>query len=574
MNMRTTSDMGSTAAKPSHREALRPYLEAGAIADVDVSAAELIVAIARRQEPVEPSTLAWVALALALRTPRDGHTCVQFDQIADWSGSLLQAAGAGAAWPSDATTWIEALRAIPAVVGGPGERKPFILEGDGTEARLYLARSLAEEEGIAASLLRDHARHVSVLLGGPGSGKTYTLAKELIEAFAAARTPLRIALAAPTGKAAARMTKALEERCVKADAAPEVLAAVRAAPATTVHRLLKYNPDRTPRFAYGPDNPLDYDLVVVDEVSMLSSSLLHRLLAALSPTAAIRLVGDPDQLASVEAGSVLFDIATACRRPESPLHARVTELTGQHRYRPDSAIARLAGAIRRGDAAEAFAALEAGTDDVAWIMPGNAAGMAATTDLVVNHAARLGDLAAAAGVDDLDRARAVLAAQSQLQVLCARRAGGSGVTGWNQRIERRLGPGATVAWYPGRPIMITRNNPDIALYNGDVGVVLPAAERRFDAVFSLGDEVVRVPVTRLEDVATVYALTIHKSQGSEYDHAIVVLPETGGRLLTRELLYTGVTRAAKRVTVIGSREVIEAAIRLPIRRATGLATRL
>ena len=564
----------SLPAQPAHRPALRPFVEAGAIADIDLAAAEFLIDVARRQEPVEPTTLAWVALALALRTPRDGHTCVQFGQIADWSGTLQQTADGRTAWPTDPGIWIESLRAIPAVVGGPGERKPFILEGDGADARLYLARALAEEEGIAAALLRDGARHVSVLLGGPGSGKTYTLAKELIEDFAAASTPLRIALAAPTGKAAARMTKALEERCMKADAAPEVLAAVRAAPATTVHRLLKYSPDRTPRFTYGPDNPLDYDLVVVDEVSMLSSSLLHRLLTALSPNAAIRLVGDPDQLASVEAGSVLFDIATACRRPASPLHGRVTELTGQHRYRPDSAIARLAAAIRRGDAAEALAALEAGTDDVAWIMPGDAAGMAATTDLAVAHAARLGELAAETAVDDDERARTVLAAQSQLQVLCARRSGSSGVAGWNQRIERRLGAAATVPWYPGRPIMITRNNPDIALYNGDVGVVVPSTDGGFEAVFSLGDQVVRVPVARLEDVATVYALTIHKSQGSEYDHAIVVLPEGGGRLLTRELLYTGVTRAAKQVTVIGSREVVESAIRRPIRRATGLAARL
>lgn len=572
--MTTIDDPTSAARKASPREALRPYVEADTIADIDVVAAECLVDMARRQDPVEPSTLAWVALALALRTPRDGHTCVQFGQIADWSGSLVPTADGQPAWPTDPHAWVAPLRAIPAVVGVPGERKPFILEGDGADARLYLARSLAEEEGIAAALLRDRAEHVSVLLGGPGSGKTYTLAKDLIEAFAAASAPLRIALAAPTGKAAARMTKALEERCVKADAAPEVLAAVRAAPATTVHRLLKYNPDRTPRFTYGPDNPLDYDLVVVDEVSMLSSSLLHRLLTALAPTAAIRLVGDPDQLASVESGSVLFDIATACRRPDSLLHGRVTELTGQHRYRADSAIARLAGAIRRGDTAEAFAALQAGTDDVTWIAPGNAAGMAAMTDLVVAHASRLGDAAAAADVDDDARARAVLATQSQLQVLCARREGGSGVAGWNHRVEKRLGPGAAVAWYPGRPIMITRNNPDIALYNGDVGVVVPAADGRFDAVFSLGDEVVRVPVTRLEDVVTVHALTIHKSQGSEYDHAIVVLPETHSRLLTRELLYTGVTRAAKRVTVIGSRDVIESAIRRPIRRATGLAARL
>ena len=566
----------TAAVVPSQGQAeeLRAYCEAGVIAPADVAAARMLVGIARRVEPVEPSTLAWVAMCLALRAPRDGHTCVPLASISEWAGTIDFDQADHLAWPLEPQAWIEALATVAPLVGRPGDRTPFILDGAGSDVRLYLARSLAEEQAIAAALLRDGARHVSVLLGGPGSGKTYTLAKDLIDTFAAAETPPRIALAAPTGKAAARMTKALEDRCVKANASPEVLAAVRAAPATTVHRLLKFAPNRTPRFAYGPGNPLDYDLVVVDEVSMISSSLLQQLLSALSPTTAIRLVGDPDQLASVESGSVLADIATACRRADSPLHPRLTELTGQHRYGPGSAIAKLAVAIRDGDVRGALAALDAGTADVTWIKPGDAAGIEATTSLVAAHATRLRELAEATAGTAEQRARAAVAAQAGLQVLCARRSGSAGVEGWNQRIERRLGPAAMGGWYAGRPIMITKNNPDIALYNGDVGLVVPADEDRKDAVFPLGDEIVRVPVTRLEDVATVHALTIHKSQGSEYDHAIVVLPEARSRLLTRELLYTGVTRAAKRVTVIGSREVIEAAIKRPIRRATGLANRL
>ncbi|MBM4010499.1 MAG: exodeoxyribonuclease V subunit alpha [Planctomycetes bacterium] len=554
---------------------LAPYVAAGVLDAADGAAVRMLVRLAARTGPIEPATLAWVAMGLAMRTPRDGHTCVQFEQIAEWAGEISTTAPAAGEppWPTDPQPWLDALRAVPVLVGGPGDRAPFILEGDAADARLYLARAFTEEREVAAALLADGAARVSVLLGGPGSGKTYTLTKDLIEMFAAATTPLRIALAAPTGKAAARMTKALEDRCVKAAATPEVLAAVRAAPATTVHRLLRYAPDRTPRFAYGPGNPLDYDLVVVDEVSMLSTSLLHRLLAALGPATAIRLVGDPDQLASVESGSVLHDIATACRRPDSPLHARLTELTGQHRYAADSGVAGLAAAIRRGDAPAALAMLAAGLPDVEWITPENAAAVEATTDLAAAHARRLRDLALRGAGTDAD-ARAVLAAQATLQVLCARRDGPTGVAGWNQRIERRLSPDSALGWYAGRPIMVTRNNPDVALANGDVGMVVPADERRMDAVFPLGEEIVRVPVTRLEDVATVHALTIHKSQGSEYDHAIVVLPERAGRLLTRELLYTGVTRAAKRVTVIGSRGVIQAAIATPIRRATGLARRL
>lgn len=561
---------------PSPPPELDAYVAARVLDPTDVAAVRMLVALAMRQGTIDPAPLAWVAMGLAIRTPRDGHTCVQFDQIGDWAGELAvdPPAADQPAWPTDPRIWIEALRTVPALVGKPGDRTPFVLEGEAAAARLYLARAFEEERATAAALLADGSARVSVLLGGPGSGKTYTLAKDLIEMFAAATTPLRIALAAPTGKAAARMTKALEDRCVKAAASPEVLAAVRAAPATTVHRLLKYSPDRTPRFAYGPGNPLDYDLVVIDEVSMLSSSLLHELLQALGPKTAIRLVGDPDQLASVESGSVLLDIATACRRPESPLHSRLKELTGQHRYAAESGVARLAAAIRDGDAAAALATLAAGLPDVAWIAPGHAAGLEAATNLVAAHARHLRELAESGGRGSDAEARAVLAAQAKLQVLCAHRGGSAGVEGWNQRIERRFGPSPAAGWYAGRPIMVTRNNPDVALSNGDVGVVVPADRNRMDAVFPLGEEIVRVPVTRLEDVATVHALTIHKSQGSEYDHAVVVLPERPSRLLTRELLYTGVTRAAKQVTVIGSRAVIEAAIARPIRRATGLAHRL
>lgn len=569
--------MNDTGPAPpaTHRAALAPYVAAGVLEPRDVTAAEVLVGLARRTTPVEPSTLAWVAMGLALRTPRDGHTCVQFAQIADWAADLDLTGAGGPPWPTRPTVWLDELRSAAALVGGPGDRRPFIVDGPGEDPRLYLARALAEEEAIAAALLRDDASGVSVLLGGPGSGKTYTLAKDLIDLFATAEAPPRIALAAPTGKAAARMTKALEDRCMRARATPDVLAAVRAAPATTVHRLLGYVPNRSPRFRYGPENTLEYDLVVVDEVSMLSSSLLHQLLGALAPTTRIRLVGDPDQLASVEAGSVLADIAAACRRERSPLSRRVRVLVDQHRYAPDSAIARLALAIRDGDVPTALRALEAGSADVTWVQPGDAAGIAATTGLVTAHAERLRDLAAAAGGDADERARAVLGTQAELQVLCAHRSGASGTTGWNRRIEARLGAGGPAGgWYPGRPVMITRNNPDIGLYNGDVGVVVQGPGDRADAVFSLGAEIVRVPVTRLEDVATVHALTIHKSQGSEFSHAIVVLPERGSRLLSRELLYTGVTRAVRRVTVIGSHGVVESAIRRPIRRATGLASRL
>ena len=171
------------------------------------------------------------------------------------------------------------------------------------------------------------------------------------------------------------------------------------------------------------------------------------------------------------------------------------------------------------------------------------------------------------------RAGDVLARKERMQVLCANREGPMGVSGWNRLIESHLGSPAREAWYAGRPVMVTRNSKPLGLANGDVGVVVPGRGDRMEAVFGADVRPVRVPVARLEHVATVHALTIHRSQGSEYDHVVVVLPDRKSRLLTRELLYTGVTRGRKKVTVIGSEEVIDAAIGKPIRRATGLADR-
>ena len=308
-----------------------------------------------------------------------------------------------------------------------------------------------------------------------------------------------------------------------------------------------------------------WDLVVVDEASMLSSSLMYRLLAALSKDTHLLLVGDPDQLASVDAGSVLADIASSAARAGSALHSRTTTLMERHRFGAD--IGKLADAILAGSPAETLAVLTAGLDAVTWIEPGQDR-VAAVAAEVGAHASHLRNLAA--GGD----AAAVLEAQKRLQVLCAHRDGPTGVSGWNARIEKGLGMLAGDSWYPGRPVMVTRNNRALKLFNGDAGIVIPAAGDRMEAVFGQPGSMLRVPVTRLEDVATMHAITIHKSQGSEYGHAIVVLPEARSRLLTRELLYTGVTRAVDKVTVIGSREVIEAAVSHPIRRASGLASRL
>ena len=211
--------------------------------------------------------------------------------------------------------------------------------------------------------------------------------------------------------------------------------------------------------------------------------------------------------------------------------------------------------------------LSAGSPAVQWIEPGGKH-LAPLTAEVVEHAR------AVSGLAEAGDPAAALAAHGQLQVLCAHREGQMGVAGWNTRVERGLGQLARESWYAGRPVMVRKNNPLLKLSNGDVGLAMPAGGRRFEAVFGQQESFVRVPVSRLEEFETVHALTIHKSQGSEYRHAIVVLPERSSRLLTRELLYTGLTRAVEKVTVVGKREVIEEAVSRPVRRASGLADRL
>jgi len=592
----------ATAPEPGPKEARRlqppaivaAYVAGGLFAAEDVAAARMLVELARRTEPaLDPSAAAWVAMCLAIRAPRDSHTCVELAAIPH-PPRAHDAAGAPIAlptdWPGDVAAWKVALASAGNLVSPPGVRGPFAIDDE----RLYLARSLREEQEIARRLRGGDADAVNVriLLGGPGTGKTTEVARQLIERFRTA-PQTRIALAAPTGKAAARMAEALRQRLTDPQApaeirsaAAEVRAEVEAARPVTVHALLAYRPHGAPRYGFHARERLVYDLVVLDETSMLSSSLMLHLLEALRPGTELLLVGDPDQLASVDAGSVLGDIARAAARAGSPLAARTTRLTIRHRFGPR--IAGLGDAILAADADRALGILtgtiapapdphNAMPDDptsVRWIVPGSDDFRQVLAE-VVDHAAAVRTAALARGP------AAALEERRALQVLCAHKAGQLGVAGWNAAVEQRLRVAGGRSWYPGRPVMITRNDRGLGLFNGDIGVVVPAgsdagdaAAERMEAAFPGTDGPRRVPVSRLEHVITTHALTIHKSQGSEYGHAVVVLPEQPSRIVTRELLYTGVTRASGRVTLVATEEVIRAAIATPIRRATGLARRL
>lgn len=551
--------------------ALQDYRKLGVVGREDIAAAAVLVSMAQREGEEQPELLAWLGFCLALRSVRDGHTCVDFDNIQEWAGGIDIGATNALDWPLEPHAWLDALQAVGSLVGPPGSRCPFIIDGH----LFYLARALSEEQDIAEVLMRDSCRHVQVLLGGPGTGKTTKIAHDLVERFSALPAESswpRLGLAAPTGKAASRMTDVLRKRCIEVGASPNIVAAVTSEPARTVHKLLEFNPSRPKPFRYDESNRLPYNLVIVDEASMLSSSLMYHLLTALAEDAEIILVGDPDQLASVDAGTVLGDIATfrSSQFSQHPLHKRIEELKIIHRAKDAPGVLALAASIRAGDVAQTFNVLQSDYSDVHWIEPTNGQAIDGLVAEIGNYSTRLQKAAQQADPDT------VLRVQQELQVLCAHRRGFSGVSQWNTRIESKLGIPPATSWYVGQPVMITRNCRSLALFNGDVGVIVHSdtSENRLEGVFGQPGQYVRVPVSRLEDVATVHAITIHKSQGSEYEHAIVVLPEHRSRIVTRELFYTAVTRAIKKVTIVSPRDVLEAAVRKPIRRATGLTKRM
>lgn len=611
---------------PTGAEVLAPFVAAGVFGPTEV---HLCAVVARLAPGTADEVL--LALALAARGPRLGHVCVSLRDLPTVVVEPGDDVLADLPWP-EPDRWEAALAADATVVADPGQAdaeplRPLVWDGD----QAYLQRYWRYEHRAAQRLARlagahDHAeggtpaveaaldtafgptedqdepdrqRHaahlaltggLTVVAGGPGTGKTRTVARLLVAAHLAAASagqPLAVALAAPTGKAAARMTEAVRAEVAELertdpDAVPAALRGEEGpGEATTLHRLLGWAPGTGGRFRHDHDQPLPHDLVIVDETSMVSLPLLSRLLDAVRPDARLVLVGDPDQLASVEAGTVMSDVVGPARGTtersgaEGVLVGRVAVLHRVHRFAGDSAVAALADAVRTGDAERALALLAAGDADpdaeVRWVRAHDEAGRnGVERELVeagveVVEAARAGDGAAA------------LAAASRTKVLAATRRGELGVWGWTDRIEpavaARVGLQRSSRWYVGRPILVTANDPLARVANGDVGVVV--AHEGEQPVALAGPEGVRLlPTSRLAEVDTWWAMTIHKSQGSELAHPVVALPDASSPILTRELLYTAVTRAKERLTVVADEAALVAALEHPVRRASGLRARL
>jgi exodeoxyribonuclease V alpha subunit len=531
-----------------------------------------------------------LATALAVRAVRAGSTCLDLATVSELPVEHPEPLP----WPS-ADDWVRRVGASPLV----GQE---LLRLVGT--RLYLDRYWREEgqvcddlvarlrrpapepEGLDEGVVRvfpgvgyDEQRAAAraaasqwttVLTGGPGTGKTTTVAGLLAlvaeEHQRATGQAPRIALCAPTGKAAARLQEAVEEEVAKLTDA-EDRRRLEGLSASTLHRLLGWRPDSRVRFRHHRANRLPHDVVVVDETSMVSLTMMARLLEAVRPDARLVLVGDPDQLASVEAGAVLADLVAGFEgHPDSPVHAlRTTHRFGVH-------IGALAQALRDGDADTVMTELAAGSDEVELVDPGD-------EDAMVSFRARVADVAVELrlAAEDGDAERA-LAALARHRLLCAHREGPYGVGGWNRQVERLVAERTGVThydeWYAGRPILVTANDYDQLLNNGDMGATIRLPDGRLRVVVQLGEQVREFATTRLSGVETVHAMTVHKSQGSQADTVSVVLPDEESRLLTRELFYTAVTRAQERVRVVGTEAAIRAAVSRDVQRASGLRERL
>ncbi len=409
----------------------------------------------------------------------------------------------------------------------------------------------------AAELLVSGA--LSVLTGGPGTGKTFTIART-IAAMWQVNPDTTIALAAPTGKAAMRMKQAVLQAIPSVDG--QLSQQLQELEAHTLHRLLGLRPGQPPR--HSRYSPLPHDVVIVDEVSMVSLPLMADLMQALRPDARLILVGDPHQLASVEAGSILRDLVDH----RAPTRTRVAELTVNHRSVP--LLETLFSAVNRGDGDEVVEILRSADPAVIqWIETADDATIpeidAATDDLlrrvVTPHA--LG-LIAAARVETIEIAHAELV---DTKLLCATRNGALGSGRWQLRVERMLRPKSERhrTWYVGRPVMATRNDYITGLLNGDAGVCLGDTVS-FPDSGNFGIE-------QLHDIETWWAMTIHKSQGSEFRHAIVSL-DAATRLNTRELLYTAITRAKEQLTVVASEATLRQATKRQAVRSSGLLDKL
>ncbi len=577
-----------------------------------------------------PGDALWLAAALVSAATGRGHVCLDLTTAVDSEVQPLRS-GAHPLRPSSAEEWRTALAACT-TIGRPGEYTPLVLDDAG---RLYLHRSWEHERRVADGLLSRCVsepvdgeslrtgldryfppltgvpdwqrvaaaaslnRRFTVISGGPGTGKTSTVARILALVIEqAGEQEAALVLAAPTGKAAMRLRHSIMQAAGHLDL-PDGLRQRFPDQVRTIHRLLGVMPGSA-SFRHNRDNPLCCDVLVVDEVSMVDLPLMARLLEALPDHARLILLGDRDQLASVEAGAVLADIcdhgrhspfsarfratmetlcgplpaetvAPADTLPPPPIADSVINLRTSYRFGADSGIGLLSRLINAGEGAAALDLLQSATHgDLAW-RPLPATG---GFDAAFTAAAREG-YGAYAGTTTPE---AALDALERFRVLSPHRAGVCGVANLNRLAEAALGLRRPEGqpWCRLLPLMVTGNNYELELFNGDTAVLLDDPESGRLAAFFRDPEggLRRLSPLRLPSCEPALALTVHKSQGSEFDRVLLILPEHISETFSRELLYTAVTRARSRVEIWGTEEVFLRAVGRRIERSSGLRDRL
>lgn len=602
--------------------AWRRRLEPEGFENIDLHFAELL---ARMDKDAGEWVL--VAAALTSRATRQGHVCLVLADAAGTNPTAGRAQTAAARYP-DLAQWRRDLKRSR-LVGNPGDYAPLILD---SHDRLYLQRYWhyqnqlvnwlkeragrpwrsadeapfesvldrlfpAADDGIdwqKMAAVVAWMRNFCIVSGGPGTGKTSTVARILALFLECSPAALNIKLVAPTGKAAARLQEAIREAKAGLNISPQIAAAIPDE-TSTIHRLLGAGTGAS-GFRQDAQNPLVADLVIVDEASMVDLALMCKLVRALPPRAGLVLLGDKDQLASVEAGAVLGDLCAApdparfsrsfvdalpktIGRPlgpgsdhsrESTLLDCLVELKKNYRFADGTGIGALSDAIKQGKGRRALDLMTNSPDgSIAWRDLPPAAGLIERLVDVLGE--RLQSYL------DADDVAGLFRAFNRFRVLCALRRGPFGVETLNTGLERWIGRHSnlrnTGIWYPRRPILITRNDHHLRLYNGDIGIAFGDAggAGRIRVYFENPDGSFRnFHPLRLPDHETVFAMTVHKSQGSEFDWVHLVLPDRQSPVLTRELVYTGVTRGRRQVTVWGDREVFQAGVAARIERSSGL----
>lgn len=659
-------------------QTLDQWAESGWLRRLD---AALSAFLAERDPEAQPPVL--VAAAVLSQMEGRGHTCLPLIQVVTPPVALLAGppeaqAALHTLWatlPATLSAWLEVLRSSRVVrdarrladletTPDADEGQPLVLGGSEAAPVLYLRRYWDYECRVARQLRQRVSERVlvdevvtrtwleqlfpaparadagttapatdwqklacavalrarlSVITGGPGTGKTYTAARLLALLFAvdADAQRLRVALAAPTGKAAARLKQSIDASLVQLqDALGDRInlnaLTQRVGAARTLHALLGARPD-TRQFRHNTSHPLDVDVLIVDEASMIHLEMMAALLDALPPTARVIFLGDKDQLASVEAGAVLGDLCRDAEQgsydPETlryardvagqdldliyqdhsgaaPLLAQQTVMLRESR-RFGGPIGKLALAVNQGDVRAAHAILSLDKS-------GAVRNLAATGPDVAVQLALHGRQEAEGGYAEYLRAmaerpdagdeaahstwvRKVLTAFDRFRLLCAVREGEWGVAGLNRAVQQALACAGWLKpageWFEGRPVMVTRNDPTLGVFNGDIGIALRPVTRGapLRAYFMDGPEIRSVGVSRLAHVETAFAMTVHKSQGSEFRHTALVLPPYGLGMLQRELVYTGITRAREAFTLVApDAGALASAIQYPTQRASGL----